>query len=172
MLFCCCLFPVNAAVLENPHNIAVYIPQDDDKTYLMKKAFEEWQNKTENNFVFQFVDDAQSSDIDVIFIEKDLSNYCGNMNVLGCANKRYFGNNIVHSTIYIAKKRPKGLLLSNIQVYAIMRHEIGHSLGLKHSEKSSDIMYPLTNANISKRQDISKNDIKSLYELYEINYQE
>lgn len=169
MLCVCWLHPVCAAVVSNPQNIAVYIPQNDDKTALMKKAFEQWQKKSNNNFVFKYVDDPELSDINVIFIEKNLSDYCGDIDALGCSNNRYLYNIITHSTIYIAKRRPKGLLLSNTQVYAIMRHEIGHALGLEHSKKFNDIMYPVTNLGISIRQDINDNDIKNLYQLYGIN---
>ena len=75
----------------------------------------------------------------------------------------------MHSRIYIAKRRPKGLLLSNTQVYAVMRHEIGHSLGLAHSKGYNDIMFASTNLGIAIRQDIGTNDIRALYSLYGIN---
>ena len=152
----------------NPRNIAVYIPQNDDKTELMKKAFENWQKKTKNNLGFIFVKSPNDSDIEVVFIEKDLSIYCGTLEAMGCA-QNYRSGGAMHSRIYIAKRRPKGLLLSNTQVYAVMRHEIGHALGLVHSKNFNDIMFASTNLGIAIRQDINDNDIRAIYLLYGIN---
>ena len=152
----------------NPQNISVYIPQGDDKTSLMKKAFDDWQRKSKNHIAFKPAKSIDDSDIDVIFIEKDLTEYCGSPEAMGCAqNFRQNGN--MHSRIYIAKRRPKGLLLSNTQVYAVMRHEIGHSLGLAHSKGYNDIMFASTNLGIAIRQEIGTNDIRALYSLYGIN---
>lgn len=152
----------------NPQNISVYIPQGDDKTSLMKKAFDDWQRKSKNYIAFKSAKSIEDSDIDVIFIEKDLTDYCGSPKAMGCTkNFRHNGN--MHSRIYIAKRRPKGLLLSNTQVYAVMRHEIGHCLGLTHSKGYNDIMFASTNLGIAIRQEIGTNDIRALYSLYGIN---
>ncbi len=154
---------------ENPQNIKVYIPQDDDKTQLMTKAFEEWQKKSQNVVAFQFVKTEEEADIDVTFIEKNLEQICGNIDALGCAKYGAF-NGKRHSKIYIAKRRPKGLLLSNTQVYAIMRHEIGHSLGLEHVKNPNNIMFATTNLGIAIKQNIQIDDIKNLYDLYGVKY--
>lgn len=153
----------------NTKNIAVYIPQGDDKTSLMVKAFEDWQNKTKNQFTFIGVNSIEQSDIDVVFIEKNLESHCGNLEAMGCA-QNYIQNGKMHSKIYITKRRPKGLLLSNTQVYAVMRHEIGHSLGLEHSKSYNDIMYANTNLGIAVRQDIQDNDVKTLFAIYGLNW--
>ena len=152
----------------NSRDIAVYIPQNDDKSVLMKKAFGDWQNKTKNNLAFRFVKSPNDTDIDVVCIEKDLTNYCGTPEAMGCA-QNYRNGNIMHSRIYITKRRPKGLLLSNTQVYAVMRHEIGHTLGLVHSKNHNDIMFASTNLGIAIRQDINENDVRAVYTLYGIS---
>ena len=150
-------------------NISVYIPQGDDKTSLMVKAFKEWQTKTKNQFIFKGANTPEDSDIDVVFIEKNLESYCGNIDAMGCA-QNYTENGKMHSKIYIAKRRPKGLLLSNTQVYAVMRHEIGHSLGLGHSKKYGDIMFANTNLGIAIHQDIQDNDVRALFAVYGITW--
>lgn len=159
-----------AYILNNHSNIKVYIPQNDDKSQMMKKAFEEWQAKTGNVFRFQYVNDIRNSQIDVVFIEKDLTSYCGNNLAMGCSKQSFF-NGTLHSKIYIAKRRPRGLLLSNTQVYAIMRHEIGHSLGLEHCNNVNRIMYDGTNLGIAIRQNIQKEDVEELFKIYGIKYQ-
>lgn len=155
---------------ENPQNISVYVPQGDDKTSMMIRAFNEWQAKTKNQFAFHGANSPEDSDIDVVFIEKNLEGYCGNIEAMGCA-QNYIQNGKMHSKIYIAKRRPKGLLLSNTQVFAVMRHEIGHSLGLGHSKNHNDIMFASTNLGIAIQQDIQDNDIKTLFALYGLNWQ-
>ena len=169
-LFSCCMSISDAIIWDNPKNIAVYIPQGDDKTALMKKAFEEWQKKTQNNFVFKFVNSAAESNITVVFAEKNLDYYCGQSSALGCTKLSIY-DGMPQETVYIVKRSPKGLLLANSQLYTIMRHEIGHALGLEHSQDIHTIMYPLTNLHISLRQDIRNNDIKDLYKIYGINPQ-
>ena len=154
---------------ENPQNISVYVPQGDDKTSLMFKAFKEWQTKTKNQFAFRDAASAENSDIDVVFIEKNLTGYCGDSEAMGCA-QNYIQNGKMHSKIYIAKRRPKGLLLSNTQVYAVMRHEIGHSLGLPHSKNHNDIMFANTNLGIAIHQDIQDNDVRTLFSLYGLTW--
>ena len=154
---------------ENPQNIKVFIPQGDDKTVLMTKAFEEWQKKSQNVVAFQFVKSVEESDIDVTFVEKNLETICGNIDAMGCAKYGAL-NGKRHSKIYIAKRRPKGLLLSNTQVYAIMRHEIGHTLGLEHDKKPLNIMFATTNLGIAVKQNIQADDIKNLYNIYDVQY--
>lgn len=156
-----------AVIWENPQNINIYIPQIDDRTKLMKKAFEEWQRKTKNQFVFNFVNSVEDSDINVVFIEKNLEPYCGNIDARGCSIP-FLYNGKPRETIYITKRAPKGLLLSNTQIYAIMRHEIGHSIGLEHTKNYNDIMYPMTNLGIAIRQDIRSGDLQQLYKVYGI----
>jgi len=163
-----CVCAVEQWKWETPKNITVYVPPNDDKTELMKKAFEDWEKKTKNNIGFRWVKTPEDSNIDVVFVEKDLTNYCGNPEAMGCAQNHRL-NGTMHSRIYITKRRPKGLLLSNTQVYAVMRHEIGHSLGLAHSKGFNDIMFASTNLGIAIRQDINDNDIRAIYSLYGIN---
>ena len=158
----------HAIIWDNPKDIAVYIPQGNDKTSMMKKAFEEWQKKTQNRFIFRFVNSEYDADINVVFVEKNLEQFCGNKEAMGCSLPSFY-KNMPRETIYITKRRPKGLLLSNTQIYAIMRHEIGHAIGLKHSNDFNEIMYPITNLGIAIRQDIRKNDLKQLYRVYGIN---
>ena len=65
-LFSSCAFAYEMWKWSNPHNIAVYIPQNDDKSVLMKKAFEDWQNKTKNNLAFRFVKSPNTKSLSLI----------------------------------------------------------------------------------------------------------
>lgn len=53
--------------------------------------------------------------------------------------------------------------ISNHELQMLMRHELGHALGLGHSKESTDLMYPIIPYYTSY---ISQNNIKNIASLY------
>ncbi len=49
---------------------------------------------------------------------------------------------IENSTVYISVKAPSGHIMTEVDVQNILVHEIGHTVGLSHSNYSRDVMYP------------------------------
>ena len=71
-------------------------------------------------------------------------------------------NNIYKSNIDIGLHSSSGRVYSKPELNIVIRHEIGHSLGLGHSKIKTSIMYPY----ILPGQSISDKDIENLLELY------
>lgn len=149
--------------------LKVFIPQKDMLTSPMTHAFQEWQRKTKSNFTFEFVNTKSTANIEVIFLDSGVTEICGE-HVLGCAISRhkisYMGTRIISSKIYISRRSFNNTVMSNTEVYTIMLHEIGHSLGLGHSANKESIMFKGTNRTLAIKQEILDEDIQTLYKLY------
>ena len=152
--------------------LKVFIPQKDMLTSPMTHAFQEWQKKTQNNFTFEFVNTKSTANIEVIFLDSGIAKMCGGEHTLGCAVPYYkfnhLGSRIVSSKIFVSRRSYNNRVMSNTEIYTIMLHEIGHSLGLGHSENKKSIMFKGTNQKLATKQEILDEDIQTLYKLYGI----
>ena len=78
-------------------------------------------------------------------------------------------NYIDVTIITIASKDPYSYTkMNNQDIYTIMLHEIGHSLGLNHTNNPKDLMYPTKQSGGARG--ITQNDVKALYEVYGWKY--
>ena len=154
----------------NPKGLKVYIPPKDMLTTTMMHAFQEWQRKTNNYFIFQFVNTKSTANIEVIFMNGGIPEICNNDGALGCTKtsmiENHLGTRIRKATVYISRKSNNGKIMSNTQVYTIMLHEIGHALGLGHTEQPTSTMYSGTNQTMAVKQEIQTSDLNLLYDLY------
>ena len=168
------LFSVKAlaasGIWANPKGLKVYIPPKDMLTVTMTHAFQEWQRKTNNYFTFQFVNTKSTANIEVIFMDGGIPEVCHNDGALGCTQTttvdNHLGSRIRKATVYISRKGLTGRIMSNTQVYTIMLHEIGHSLGMNHTDEPTSIMYAGTNQSMAVKQEIQISDLNILYDLY------
>lgn len=160
-------------VLVKTQGLKIYIPPKDMLTTTMKHAFMDWQQHTNGNFTFEFVGTKSTANIEVIFIESGMGNICKNGDALGCTTyipaKTLYGNKrILGAKIYISVYDNNGKVMTANQVYTVMLHEIGHSLGLEHSTNPKSLMFAGTNSQMAETQEIQPEDVKALYELYGI----
>jgi len=152
--------------------IRVYIPQYGEYSKLMASAFNAWQ-RTSNNLVrFKFVSKKSEADIYVNFVKQV---NCGSESAVGCAHygpvhRGYYTQNYIEIGMYelifnsdgsVYGTKPSLRPKSNL--YGVMIHEVGHTLGLKHSENKDSIMYPIDGNYI---QHIMKSDIQTLNGIY------
>lgn len=139
----------------------VYITQN-PKMYIMKKAFGRWQSVTNKFVTFEFVNSPDNADMTADFVEQLPGQ------AVGVCRREYKTIDekpveIIKADIKLANKNLYKRILTDDEYYRVMLHEIGHALGLPHSEKLNSIMKPYSNQIIN----ISIDDRKALEKLYE-----
>jgi Matrixin len=119
---------------------------NDDLEKIVDLAFSEWE-KNLNNIQFKNVKDkdAATANIEIKFKKK------GNDNQEGGQATIYFNYKgfIDHVEISVSKTS-NGTALNQTMLAHITKHEIGHALGLGHSQFPHSIMYPVVNEVVAK----------------------
>jgi hypothetical protein len=122
--------------------------KDDVLTYNIEKgtknlekitasAFSEWENNL-NNIHFKNVKDNNVADIEIKFKK-------GNINKGGEAEIYFDQNGFIDYVKISVSKTSNGTELNQTMLEHIIKHEIGHGLGLGHSQFLHSIMYPIVN---------------------------
>ena len=171
LLFIICVFLFNLNLVysaEKPRWVAqpiyVYIPQYGDYTRLMMSAFKHWEEKSEELVRFQFVSKPSNSNIEVKFV-REVEN-CNSPLAVGCARMAIRGGQYYKGQLEIAlmRKDDSNQLRPINNIYGVMLHEIGHALGLGHTEENSQsIMFPY---DLPSLQYLTKEDLYLLYKKY------
>ena len=140
--------------------IKVYI-EDNKNTYLMKKAFTAWEQSSNKLVRFEYVNSPEKADIPVYFVEKVEHS---DERAVGIARPWIRSDGTFTKVqIDIAKfSNLSTIKISNFLLLKIMKHEIGHALGLPHSSNAFSIMNPTTD----KVLDITKDDLRDLKAIY------
>lgn len=141
--------------------IRVWI-QPSSYTASAKKAFDEWQTKSGGIVRFAYVDNQNAAKIKVSFVDKlDTSDADKN---IGFTTLKYVGNKNISADVKILRKTQANLPKSNMEIYPVILHEIGHALGLSgHSKNNNDIMYP---NDFTNDVHLSNRDINTLRAIY------
>ena len=152
--------------------IRVYVPQNGEYSKLMVKAFNTWQTKTNGVVRFKYVSKKDDSDIYVKFVKRV---NCGDPMAVGCAHqgqsyKGYYTQSYIEIGMRDLVFKADGTVYgttsgvrSKNHLYGVMLHEIGHTLGLGHTQNKNSIMY---GTDRNELQYITKAEINELMKKY------
>ena len=143
--------------------IYVHIEDYGDYTRQMKKAFLAWEDISEELVRFEFLNRPSNANIHVKFV--DYVENCNSELAIGCTRMTARGGQYYQAQVEIALnlKYKDGVLRPIKDVYSVMLHEIGHAIGLGHSESIDSIMYPYA---VPTLQYLTEEDFKLLYNKY------
>jgi hypothetical protein len=147
---------------ESEHPLRVYLVPGrvagyrDDLRDAGRAAFVRWEQVGGIPVHFTFVTDSTNAEVLVRWIERF------SMRRAGQADIRWNGAGwIASATLTLATHTSDGLLLDTDAVYTVALHEIGHLLGLGHSDDPQDVMFPTTSVHDITTRD--RNTARLLY---------
>ena len=143
-----------------PQYIKSYVPSDHINTKMVKEAFERWAKVSKGKIKFYFVHSPKIAQIRVNFV--DIIPY--DEWAVSSEERMVRRGRKIRSSIYIASSTYSGKKLSRDEIFTIMLHEVGHSLGVPHTQNKLSVMYPT----VDVKQEILQSDIKKLHMLYNI----
>jgi predicted Zn-dependent protease len=102
-----------------------------------------WEN-ADSRILFEYVSNSRNADIIIVFEENLIYKY--DDNYLGITDYNLTSDKkISKSVIEIGLLKFNNEPVSDGEVKATIIHELGHALGLGHSENENDIMFPFIN---------------------------
>lgn len=112
----------------------------------LQEAFQDWAGSSHGKVGFQFVDDPAQANIKCAWTD-DVTKM-GSLEELGLTHTVFDQDGIIQSAtidLYTLADRPNTPVEQLVRTAkAVQLHEIGHAMGMSHSQNAYDIMYPIT----------------------------
>jgi predicted Zn-dependent protease len=144
--------------------------KEDYKKYI-DYAFEVW-GRADERIKFEYVSGASDADITFNFEDNLLEKY--KANYLGMTDYNLARNNrIKQSAVEIALMKIGRGRLSDGEIKATIIHELGHAIGLGHSDCETDIMYPYISPDSSQEmsfEELSTGDIGAIKSVVDLGF--
>lgn len=143
------------------------VRQDTEYVDAFRGALELWQAST-NNTVSFFVTSSPAADVTVEWVSSLKEKA---MDTLGNTDIKFInisGTGLIQSADIqlLTKSGPKQL--STIDMTNLAIHEMGHALGLNHSDDENDIMYPILVVPSKEIKGIPDKEVSRLQEIYSV----
>ena len=162
---------------ESDYPLEVYVKKSFSKYFKSKflkyidYAFSIWV-AADKRIKFQYVDTESDADIIISFENNLMDKY--DENYLGLTDYKLGENNrIICSAVEIGMLKFDREVISDGEVKATILHEIGHALGLGHSDNEIDLMYPYISPESTDAMsfiELSRGDIKAVQSLINLGF--
>jgi len=145
--------------------VLVYV-EPHPKAQIVYRAFAEWNKKTNNYAKFRFVNSEKQLPHFYVRFSGDKERDLGIERAVGLANSKTYRSTKYNVIITIYTLHPNtDIKLSDKELYHVSLHEIGHALGLDHTNDINDVMYPTTQSMV---QTLSEGDLKQFWSIYSL----
>lgn len=164
---------------EAKYPLNIYVKEISSRLY--KSAYKDYVayalnvwRKADDRIQYKFVKSIDDADIAVIFVENLGEEY--EEDYLGITNYAINKNKLIDfSKIQISLIKNGNERVSAGEIKATIIHEIGHALGLGHSENENDLMYPYISSEHTPDltyDELSKGDKLAIKDLIDLSFKQ